>query len=176
VNCSACKARIGALRDGELPARDARLVESHLSSCASCRAFAHRLDAVEASLVRLTRIEPRQDFTIAVMAGIAAMPVPERQPTRLWWLVIADVALWIAIGALTAFGAIRWKAIAAGAAAFGAKLGVAATTLYGVAIDFHAVPIVALGVGIEIAFLAVMVVAGRKYLSRVRATLSGVLS
>ena len=98
MNCSACKARIGALRDGELPARDARLVESHLSSCASCRTFADRLDAVEASLVRLTRIEPRQDFTIAVMAGIAAMPVPERQPTRLWWLVIADVALWIAIG------------------------------------------------------------------------------
>jgi len=176
VNCSACKARIGALRDGELPARDSRLVESHLAGCASCRAFAERLDVVEASLVRLTRIEPRQDFTIAVMAGIAAMPVPERQPTRLWWLVIADVALWIAIGALTAFGAIRWKAIAAGAAAFSAKLGVAATTLYGVAIDFHAVPIVALGVAIEIAFLAVMVVAGRKYLSRVRATLSGVLS
>ena len=104
------------------------------------------------------------------------MPVPERRPTRLWWLVVADIALWIAIGALTAFGAIRWKAIAAGAAAFGAKLGVAATTLYGVAIDFHAVPIVALGVAIEIAFLAVMVFAGRKYLSRVRATLSGVLS
>ena len=176
MNCSACKARIGALRDGELPARDARLVESHLESCASCRAFAERLDAIEASLVHLTPIEPRQDFTIAVMAGIAAMPVPERQPARLWWLVIADVALWIAIGALTAFGAIRWKALAAGTAAFVAKSGVAAATIYNVAIDFHAVPIVALGVGLEIAFLAVIIAFGRKHLSRVRATLSGVLS
>lgn len=176
MNCSACKARIGALRDGELPARDARIVESHLEGCASCRAFAERLDAIETSLVHLTPIEPRQDFTIAVMAGIAAMPVPERQPTRLWWLVIADVALWIAIGALTAFGAIRWKAIAAGTAAFAAKLGVAATTLYDVALDFHIAPIVALGIGVEIAFLAAIIVFGRKHLSRVRATLSGVLS
>jgi anti-sigma factor RsiW len=176
VNCSACKARIGALRDGELPARDARLVESHLESCAACRAFAERLDAIEASLVRLAPIEPRQDFTIAVMAGIAALPVPERQPARLWWLVIADVALWIAIGALTAFGAIRWKALVAGTAAFAAKFGVAATTIYSVAIDFHAVPIVALGIGVEIASLALIIAFGRKHLSRVRATLSGVLS
>ena len=176
MNCSACRARIGALRDGELSPRDARLVETHLSNCADCQAFAERLNDIEAALVRLTAVEPRQDFTIAVMAGIAALPVPERQPTRLWWLVIADVALWIAIGALTAFGAIRWKAIAAGAAAFVAKAGVAATTLYGVAVDFHAVPIVALGVGIEIVFLGIIVAAGRKHLSRVRATLSGVLS
>ena len=176
MNCSACRARIGALRDGELSPRDARLVDAHLTGCAECQEFAERLTAIDASLARLTRIEPRQDFTLAVMAGIAAMPVPERQPTRLWWLVIADIALWVAIGALTAFGAIRWKAIAAGAAAFAAKVGVAATALYGVAIDFHAIPIVTLGVGIEIAVLAVIVAAGRKHLSRVRATLSGVLS
>jgi anti-sigma factor RsiW len=176
VNCSACRARIGALRDGDLSPRDARLVEVHLTGCADCQEFAERLTAIDASLARLTHIEPREDFTLAIMAGIAAMPVPERRPTRLWWLVVADIALWIAIGALTAFGAIRWKALVAGTAAFAAKAGVAATALYGVALDFHAVPIVAVGVGIEIVFLAVVIAAGRKHLSRVRATLSGVLS
>jgi anti-sigma factor RsiW len=176
VNCSACKPRIGLLKDGELPARDARLVEQHLHSCADCRSFADRLATVESSLVRLAPIEPRVDFTLAVMAGIAAMPVPARQPARLWWLVIADVALWIAIGALTALGAIRWKTIAAGAGAFAAKAGIAAGTLYDVAQHFHITTVVALGFGIEFVFLALFIAAGRKYLSRVRATLTGVLS
>jgi len=176
VNCSACRSRVGLLGDGELSAGDARLVELHIASCADCRAFADRLKTVETSLVRLAQIEPRADFTLAVMAGIAAMPVPERQPARIWWLLVADVALWIAIGALTAFGAIRWKTLAAGAGAFAAKSGVALSTLYDVGQHFHITTVVALGVGIEVVFLAVFVAAGRKYLSRVRATLSGVLS
>ena len=176
MNCSACKSRIGLLQDGELSAGDARLVERHLESCADCRAFADRLSMVESSLVRLAPIEPHNDFTLAVMASIAAMPVPERQPARLWWLVVADVALWIALGALTAFGAIRWKTVAAGAGAFAAKFGVTIGTLFDVAQHFHVTAILALGVGVEIAFLALFVTAGRKYLSRVRAMLVGVLS
>lgn len=176
MNCSACKSRIGLLNDKELSTRDARLVEQHLASCADCRAFADKLVTVEASLSRLVQIEPRVDFTLAVMAGIAAMPVPARQPARLWWLVFADIALWIAIGALTALGAIRWKTIVAGGAAFAAKAGVTLGTLYDVAQHFHITTVVALGVGIEIVFMALFIAAGRKYLSRVRATLSGVLS
>jgi anti-sigma factor RsiW len=176
VNCSACKSRIGLLVDGELSARDARLVEQHIVTCLECHAFADRLKAVESSLVRLAQIEPRTDFTLAVMAGIAAMPVPERQPARIWWLLVADVALWVAIGALTAFGAIRWKALAAGAGTFAAKSGIALSTFYDVAQHFHITTVVALGVGLEVVFLAVFVAAGRKYLSRVRATLAGVLS
>jgi predicted anti-sigma-YlaC factor YlaD len=176
VNCSACKSRIGLLQDGELSPRDARLVGAHVQSCAECRIFADRLTAVESSLIRLEHIEPRADFTLAVMASIAAMPVPARQTARLWWLVIADVALWIAIGALTAFGAIRWKVIAAGAGAFAAKAGIALGTFYDVAQHFHINDVLALGVGIEIVFLVVFFFAARKYLPRVRATLSGVLS
>jgi anti-sigma factor RsiW len=176
VNCSACKSRIGLLQDGELSPRDARLVEAHILSCAECRIFADRLTAVESSLVRLAPIDPRADFTLAVMAGIAAMPVPARQTARLWWLVAADVALWIALGALTAFGAIRWKIVAAGAGTFAAKAGIALGTFYDVAQHFHVNTVLALGVGIEVAFLAVFFFAARKYLPRLRATLSGVLS
>jgi len=176
VNCSACRSRIGLLGDGELSARDARLVEQHIATCVECRLFGDRLKTVESSLVRLVQIEPRTDFTLAVMAGIAAMPVPQRQPARIWWLLFADVILWVAIGALTAFGAIRWKTLAAGAGAFVAKSGIALTTFYGVAQDFHMTTVVALGVGIEVVFLAVFIAAGRKYLSRVRAKLAGVLS
>ena len=176
MNCSACKSRIGALHDGDLPARDAALVEQHLASCSECSAFAARLTALDATLVRLAPIEPRADFTLAVMASIAAMPVHQRQPARLWMLVIADIALWLAIGALTAFGLIRWKAAAAGAGAFAAKAGVAFTALFDVAQHFHVETIAALGVGIEIAVLVTLATVGRKYLPRVRATLSGVLS
>ena len=176
MNCSACRTRIGVLAEGELSARDARLVEKHLEGCAGCRAFADKLTAVEHSLVRLAPIEPRADFTIAVMANIAAMPVPARQPARLWWLVVADIALWLALGALTAIGAIRWKTLAAGAGAFAAKVGIAVGTLYDVAQDFHVTGVVWAGVGIEILFLVIFVAAGRRYLARVRSALTGVLS
>ena len=176
MNCSACRTRIGALNDGDLPARDATLVEQHLASCAACSAFAARLTALDAALVRLAPIEPRADFTLAVMAGISATPAPQRQPARLWLLVIADIALWLAIGALTAFGLIRWKAAVAGAGAFAAKAGVTVAAFFDVAQHFHIETIAVLGVGLEIAFLVILATAGRKYLPRVRATLSGVLS
>jgi len=110
------------------------------------------------------------------MAKIASMPAPARKPARLWWLVAADVALWIAIGALTALGAIQWKAVLAWAGTSAAKLGVTVTALYDVAQHFHATAFVALGIGLEIVFLVLFVAAGRKYLSRLGATLSGVLS
>lgn len=176
MNCSACRSRIGLLVDGELSARDARLVEQHIATCIECHAFADRLKTVESSLIRLVPIEPRADFTLAVMAGVAAMPVHERQPARIWWLLVADVLLWVAIGALTAFGAIRWKMLAAGAGAFAAKSGIVLSTFYDVGQQFHITTVVALGVGVEVVFLALFVTAGRKYLSRVRATLAGVLS
>lgn len=134
------------------------------------------MTALESSLARIVTIEPRPDFTLAVMAKIAAMPAPARQPARLWWLVAADIALWLTLGALTAFGAIRWKIVAAGVAAFAAKAGVALGSLYDVAQHLHITTIVALGVAVEIVFLAVFIAAGRKYLSRLGATLAGVLS
>ena len=176
MNCSACRSRIGQRADGELSARDSALVDAHVASCAQCRAFAGRIAAVESSLVHLAQIEPHDDFTLAVMAKIAAMPAPARRPARFWWLVVADVALWAAIGALTALGAIRWKMIAGGAGAFAAKSVLAFGTLYDVAKDLHITTFLALGVGLELAFLALFVAAGRRYLARFRATLAGVLS
>jgi anti-sigma factor RsiW len=176
VNCSACRSRLGQRVDDELSARDRALVDAHLASCAKCRSEASRIAAVERTLVRLAQIEPSDDFTLAVMAKIAAMPAPAAKPARFWWLIVADVALWAAIGALTAIGTIRWKTIAAGAGAFAAKLGVALGTFYDVGKDFHIPTFLALGVGLEIVFLALLAAAGRKYLSRVRATLAGVLS
>jgi anti-sigma factor RsiW len=176
VNCSACSARLGAYQDGDLSAREMGILDAHLATCSACRAQLAQLRAVESSLVRLVAIEPQGDFTLALMAKIAAMPVPERRPVRLWWFVAADVLIWAAIGALTAFGAIRWKSLAGAAAAFAAKLGVALGTFYDVGQHFHITTVVALGVLLEVVFLALFAAAGRKYLSRVRATLSGVLS
>ena len=176
MNCSACEARLGALLEGDLSPRDAALIGAHLAACASCRAEADRLRAVESSLIRLVGIEPRPDFALAVMAKIAAMPVPARQPARLWWLVAADIVLWAAVGALTALGVINWRSVVVAGGTFAAKLGIASSALYDVAQHLHLTLIVALGVGLEIAFLALFFVAGRKYLSRIRATMSGVLS
>jgi anti-sigma factor RsiW len=176
MNCSACSSRLGQRQDGELSARDAALIDAHLVTCARCRSLAGRMAAVESSLIRLAPIEAREDFTLAVMAKIAAMPAHEMRPARFWWLLLADIVLWAAVGALTALGAIRWKLVAAGAGSFAAKLGVALSTIYDVARDFHITTYLALGVGVEIAFIALFAAAGRKYLSRVRATLVGVLS
>jgi anti-sigma factor RsiW len=176
VNCSACKGRLGAYLDGDLSRRDAALIDAHLAKCAECRSEKDRLQAVESSLIRLVGIDPHPDFTLAVMVRIAAIPVPARQQVRLWWLVAADILLWAAIGALTAFGAIKWRSIAVAAGTLTAKLGIASSALYDVAQHLHLTLVIALGVGVEIAFLALFFVAGRKYLSRIRATMSGVLS
>lgn len=153
-----------------------KILDAHLASCSACRTQLERLRAVESSLVRLVAIEPQGDFTLALMAKIAAMPVPARRPVRIWWLVAADVLIWATIGALSAFGAIRWKSLAGAAAAFAAKAGVALGTFYDVGQHFHITTVVALGVLLEAAFLALFAAAGRKYLSRVRAAVSGVLS
>jgi len=176
VNCSACRSRLGQRRDDELSARDSALVDAHLASCADCRSFAGRLAKIESTLVRLAPIEPSGDFTLAVMAKIAAMPAPARRPARFWWLLVADIALWAAIGALTALGAIRWKAIAGGVAAFAANSYVASGTLYDVAKDLHVTNVLALGVGVELAVLALVAAFGRRLLPRFRAALAGVLS
>jgi anti-sigma factor RsiW len=176
VNCSACNARLGAYRDGELSARESALVEAHLASCGACRSFAARYAAVEASLDKLVGIEPSPDFTIAVMAKIAALAAPAPRPVRFWWLVAADIAIWVAIGALTAIGTIRWKTVLATVSATAAKLGVTFDTLYTVGQHFHITTIVALGVLVELGFLALIVVLGRKYFERVRSALAGVLS
>ena len=176
MNCSACRSRLGQRQDGELSPRDAALVDAHVASCARCSAYAAALSSVESTLVRLAPIEPSADFTLAVMAKIAAMPAPARRPARFWWLLAADIMLWAAIGALTALGAIRWKSLAGGATAFAAKALVASSTLYDVAKDLHLTTLLGLGVGVELAVIAVAAVFARKYLPRIRATLAGVLS
>jgi anti-sigma factor RsiW len=176
VKCSACKERLSAYQDGDLAPREAALVAAHLASCAECSAFSQRLADAESSLIRLAPIEPAPDFTLAVMAKIAAMPLPARRPARIWWLLAADIVIWLAIGAFTALGAIRWKVIAAAAVSFAAKVGVAGTALFDVAQHLHIASIAVLGVGLEVAFIVLLIVAGRKYLSRIRGNLSGVLS
>lgn len=176
MNCSACSARLGQRQDGELSPHEAALVDAHLASCAACRSLADRMAAAEAALVRLVPIAPSDDFTLAVMAKIAALPAHAQRPARFWWLLVADVAFWAALGALTAFGAIRWKLVAASAGSFTAKAGVTLATLYDVAHDLHLTTYVYLGAGIEIAFVAAVAYFGRRHLPRLRATLAGVLS
>jgi len=176
VNCSACEALIGSYRDGELTSREAALVKAHLASCAACRAVAARYDAVEATLVRLVDIEPRADFTIGVMAKIATLPAHARKPMRLWWIVAADVAVWLALGALTALGAIRWQSLVGGAGALGEKLLVGFGALYDLGQHYHVTSLLALGVGIEIAVIVLLVAVGRRFLPGMRAALAGVLS
>lgn len=176
MNCSACSSRIGAYRDGDLAPRDAALVVAHLASCAACRAYEARYAALETSLARLVAIEPRADFTLGVMAKIAAMPAPAKATSRLWLLVAADALVWVAIGALTALGAIRWKSIAGAAGAMAGKLVVTSGTLFDLAQHFHLTTLLALGALVELAFLALITAAAVRYLPRIRAALAGVTS
>jgi anti-sigma factor RsiW len=164
MKCSACEARLPAYLDNDCAPREAEALAQHLTSCADCRAQAERLRAVELRLARVRGIEPRADFTHAVMARVAVMPAPVARRAPLWLLFLYVPAAWAVLFALTALRIIDWQRVTAGLSVFSGKLGVAAETLYHVVQHFHLTAYALSGATLEIALLALAVAVARIYL------------
>ena len=173
MKCTACRARLEAYYDGELSRGDALLMAGHLAQCAACSAHSRTLVDIENKLRRVGAWEPAPDFTIAVMAKIAALPAPHARRTRAWWLVTYVLAAWAALGSAIALHAIGWQTVVADFGVFVGKLGVAGHTLYRLADHYHLTTVAALGATAEVIMLAAIAIVGRKYLSRIGATLLG---
>ncbi len=166
MKCSACKARLPAYQDGELSRGDQLLIAGHLASCSSCSAYHRELGAIDVMLERVSQINPSADFTLAVMAKIAALPAPAKGRPRTWWIGAYVAAAWAVLTVAFATRIVHWESVVAAAAGFAAKAGVAAQTLVRVADHLNLFTYAALGTGVELALLVAVAVVGRRYLTR----------
>ena len=175
MKCSACRERLPAYQDGVLASGAVADLEAHLATCTGCRAFAEEMMIVERRLARLSSIEPRVDFTQAVMAKIAALPAPVTRPTlRIWWLGAYDALAWVVLALLATTGFLRWKTIVAQGSVLFGKLALSSGALYRIADHFHLTTLALFGGLIEGAVLVALLYAGRHYLAGIRpAALSG---
>jgi anti-sigma factor RsiW len=173
VKCSACRERLPAYQDGVLAAGAAADLEAHLADCLGCRTFAEEMMIAERRLARLSEIEPRADFTLAVMAKIATLPAPVQRSARMWWLAAYNFFAWVALVTLAATGILRWKAITSEGHHVFSKLGPAADVLYRVADHFHLTTIALVGGLVEGLALVILLYLGRRYLAGMRIALFG---
>ena len=77
MSCERMESRILGYVDGRLKARDAREVETHLETCATCRLRVNEFRAVSGLLDELPMIEPSPAFDARVRARVAAEPVKQ---------------------------------------------------------------------------------------------------
>ena len=173
MKCSACKARLMAHLDGDTSRVERELIERHLAVCESCRAEAAALREIEMRLERLAPIEPRNDFTLAVMAAVSAMPAPKASRLRLGWFGGYLAAAWLLLIAATATHLINWQRIFASSATEFGKLGAAVQALAHVAGNLHVGTIAAGAVGFEMLVLAVGILVLRPFVPRISGWLAG---
>lgn len=166
MNCSACKDRLPAYRDGELSHAERALIGAHLLACASCAAHERVLADLDRVLEAVRPVQPRADFTIGVMAKIAGLPVrrPFWNAYRVLGAFVGAEIVAIVVAVLT--GRLHLEALAASAATFVAKVAVAVTALVDVAADFHLGPVALAAAAFEIAAVALLFFAIRAHLNR----------
>ena len=116
--------RLQGMLEGLVPARQVARMETHLSSCGQCAKQADAWRSVFATLDRLPRLEPGDQFASRVMAGLrmpaaiaASVPVPAWQKAVAWagklvpqtrnaWAAISGVAVAPAVTAGLVFSAL----------------------------------------------------------------------
>lgn len=90
VDCATCREALSARLDGEADDADLILIETHLPTCAQCRAWEHDT----ARMSRTIRVRPAAgtpDLTAKILS--AAVPPPARDPWPVWRAVLSVVGL-----------------------------------------------------------------------------------
>ncbi len=101
MDCRHIRTEISARLDGEAHAVDARVVASHLASCAACRSFERQATALHRS-TRLSPAPPVPDLTARVLdaiAGVEGSPAPTGA-LRVGLAIVALVQIGLAAPAL----------------------------------------------------------------------------
>lgn len=173
MKCSVCEARLAPYMEGEAPPDDVRAVEEHLRTCATCRELASAMRTVELRLTGLSGIEPRSEFTAAVMTAVAALPAPKPSRVRARWIIGYLVAAWAALIALTATHIIEWQRLFAGAAVEFGKAGAAAATIADIGARLHVPAMAGVAFGIEAIVLVVGIFTLRRYAHRLPGWIAG---
>lgn len=159
--------------DGDTSRVEGEMIERHLAVCESCRAEAAALREIEMRLERLEPIDPRNDFTLAVMAVVGAMPTPKPARLRLGWFAGYLAAAWLLLIGANAAHLIDWHRVLASAATEFGKLGAAGQALVHVVSNLHVGAIAASVVGFELLVLVVGVLALRPLAPRISGWLAG---
>lgn len=173
MKCSACEARLTAYLEGDASAGDARFIEAHLKDCAACSQLASDMRAVEMRLVGLRGIEPRADFTLSVMAAVAALPAPKPARIPVRWFLTYLAAAWAVLIALTATRVLNWQHAFASVATELGKVGAAGSALVDVGARLHLSTFAVGAFGIEMIVIAVGAIALRRYMPRLSGWIAG---
>jgi anti-sigma factor RsiW len=120
IDCESVRERLLAYHDGELPAEEQRVIETHLLSCARCAREAALIGKVLGRVQALSVPEPPSGFWEAFDHELRQRMAGERPPRRPWWLKVAErfgsfvplrpipvLATATALGLLLAIGLIR---------------------------------------------------------------------
>ncbi|MBV9148416.1 MAG: zf-HC2 domain-containing protein [Candidatus Eremiobacteraeota bacterium] len=100
MRCSHCRPLLGAYVDHALTHRARYHVVHHLRNCAFCRSWLEEVRAIDGLLATPPAVEPKANFTHAVMAEVRSMPIPYVHRTNPWLLLCAYMAVaWIIMGA-----------------------------------------------------------------------------
>jgi anti-sigma factor RsiW len=84
MSCKRIEGKLIAFMDGRANDADRRVVESHLTECAACKARVEGFSEVWSMLNEVPVVEPSQAFEARLRARIAAEP--QRQS---WWTSVA---------------------------------------------------------------------------------------
>lgn len=101
MNCDKALEAMSAKLDGELSEDEARELEEHLKTCASCRKLMAELTEMESGLESLCA-EPPETLAPGVMRAIRAEKAEKqkkRRPHVTTWLIAGAAALALALGA-----------------------------------------------------------------------------
>jgi anti-sigma factor RsiW len=100
VTCSWCEERFERFIDGELSDGDRARLLAHVDTCDACRGLLEELRVVDALLLTPRTIELPENFTLATMADVKAMPHPCPLRTPLAATLVAYVVgAWSLLGA-----------------------------------------------------------------------------
>jgi anti-sigma factor RsiW len=111
MKCESARPLLESYLDGELDRGAIDEIESHLATCAACRAELAALEQLRGALRALPRRRAPAGLRALLANGeLPPMESPRAATSGAWWKLAAAVLLGIAIGA----GGMRWKGIGGG--------------------------------------------------------------
>jgi anti-sigma factor RsiW len=129
VTCSWCEERFERFLDGDLSdAERARLLR-HVDGCAGCGGLLEELRVVDGLLLTPSAVELPADFTVATMADVHALPLPQARRAPITATLVAYiVGSWSLVGAAFLIApehmlALAQNALRAGSTVLGAFSG-----------------------------------------------------
>jgi len=101
VRCSSCELLLDRYVEGTLTPREMARVGTHLRACSHCASLLAELRVVDALLATTKPVELAPNFTFAVMAEAASVPIHATRRLSLWAVLsFYLIAAWLALSGI----------------------------------------------------------------------------